>query len=290
MLDDDHEKRENPPESPAKETMEKALAESIPPSTLPSGETTAAALLDELHQTLGRYVIFPSSEALVAVTLWIAATHVQSAFESAPRLAVVSPDKRCGKSRLLDLVEAASYSPFMTVNASVAALTRSINSEDPLTIIIDEADTIFGKGKSSDSKEELRGIINAGFQRGRNYTRFNMNSQTVEVYETFAMAALASIGNLPDTIMDRAVVIRMRRRANGQQVSPYRSRRDGPSVVDLGRRVRESLRPHLGELAESEPPMPVEDRAADTWEPLVAVADLAGEEWPRLIQIGRAHV
>jgi hypothetical protein len=67
----------------------------------PQQAAEGAELLDELREALARYVILPSGEALTAVTLWVAATHIQPALQHAPRLAVVGPAKRCGKSRLL---------------------------------------------------------------------------------------------------------------------------------------------------------------------------------------------
>jgi hypothetical protein len=96
------------------------------------------------------------------------------------------------------------------------------------------------------------------------------------------MAALAGIGAMPDTIEDRAVEIRMRRRAPGEKVAPFRYRRDRPALTDLATQLAGWLGGHLAELERAEPPMPLEDRAADTWEPLVAVADLAGGPWPEL--------
>lgn len=238
-----------------------------------------AALLDELHSALLRYVVFPTVEAGYATTLWIAATHGQPAWEHAPRLAVVSPEKRCGKSRLLDMVEALAYRALVTVNISPAALVRCISDEDPPTLCLDEADTVFGP-KSADNHEDLRGLINSGHQRGRPYIRWDPTSRSPEICATFAMAILAGIGDLPDTIMDRAVVIRMRRRAPGETVLPYRTRRDRPGLDDLRTAVHDWVRGHLEVLADAQPKMPVEDRAADTWEPLVAVADLAGGHWP----------
>ncbi len=70
-----------------------------------------AELLDELREAIARYVILPSSEALTAVTLWIAAAHIQPALQHAPRLAVVGPAKRCGKSRLLDVITETVHEP-----------------------------------------------------------------------------------------------------------------------------------------------------------------------------------
>jgi hypothetical protein len=110
--------------------------------------------------------------------------------------------------------------------------------------------------------------------------RWDVTSRTAEHLDTFAMALLAAIGELPDTIMDRAVVIRMRRRAPGEQVDPYRTRRDAPPLHDLRERLSAWARAHLRELQHATPAMPLEDRAADTWEPLIAIADLARGDWP----------
>jgi hypothetical protein len=240
-----------------------------------------ARILTQLHAILTRYVILPSAEAGTAVVLWTAATHAQPAWQHAPRLVIRAPEKRCGKSRLLDIVEGTCHAPLITVNASPAAVYRAIGAEVPPTLLVDEADTIFG-GKNAEANEDLRGLLNAGHQRNRPAIRWDAGARRLETIPTFAMAALAGIGAMPDTIEDRAVVIRMRRRAPGEKVAPFRHRRDRPALTDLAAQLAGWLGAHLVELERAEPPMPLEDRAADTWEPLVAVADLAGSQWPEL--------
>jgi uncharacterized protein DUF3631 len=253
-------------------------AVAVPP--IPSAQAVdGAGLLGELHAALCRYVVFPGPQAADAVTLWTAATHAQPAWEHAPRLAVVSPLKRCGKSRLLDVVAETCHAPLITINATIAAVVRSIGA-DPPTLLVDEADTLWGTRKQADNNEDLRGLLNAGHQRNRPMLRWDITSRTAEQLDTFAMALLAAIGELPDTIMDRAVVVRMRRRAAGEQVQPYRTRRDAPPLHDLRDRLAAWARAHLRELQQATPAMPLEDRAADTWEPLIAIADLAGGDWP----------
>jgi len=97
-------------------------------------------LLDELHASILKYVILPSPEAADAITLWVACTHAITAFQHAPRLAIKSPEKRCGKSRLLDIIDATCHDPLMSVNATVAAIFRSIG-ERPA------ADATRGRGR-----------------------------------------------------------------------------------------------------------------------------------------------
>jgi len=238
-----------------------------------------AALLDQLKAAMARFVILPSEEALDATVLWVAATHLQPSWQHAPRLAVVGPAKRCGKSRLLDILTETVHSPVITVNSTAAAVFRSI-TEEPPTLLVDEADTIFGTPKQAEKNEEMRGLLNAGHQRDRYVLRVVGNDHTPHRFHTFAMAALAGIGDLPDTIMDRSVVIRMRRRAEGERVSPYRTKRDSPALHELRAHLAQWATPRAERALVLEPSMPVEDRAADTWEPLVIVADLAGGSWP----------
>ncbi|GGK11539.1 hypothetical protein GCM10010124_00200 [Pilimelia terevasa] len=250
-----------------------------PPEKSPTAVCSpdGAVLLDRLHAILTRYVVLPTVEAVDGVVLWIAATHAQAAWAHAPRLVIRAPEKRCGKSRLLDIVEGCSHQPLITVNASPAAVYRASGSDSPPTLLVDEADTIFtGDG----ANEDLRGLLNAGHQRNRPAIRWDHTARKLEQIPTFAMAALAGIGAMPDTIEDRAVVIRMRRRTGSEKVAPYRVRRDGPPLKALAADLAAWAGANLAVLEAAEPDMPLEDRAADTWEPLMAIADLAGGHWP----------
>jgi hypothetical protein len=241
-----------------------------------------ATVLDDLLDTLVRYVVFPDSHAAAAVALWIVVTHVLAAFQHAPRLVAISPQKRCGKSRLLDVIAGTCHRPLMSINATVAAIFRSIGDDNPPTLIIDEADTLFGTKRAAEQNEDLRALLNAGHQRGRPALRCVGPHQIPTEFPTFAAAALAGIGSMPDTITDRAINLTMRRRTRGERVAQFRTRRDGPILAALQRRIAAWGARHLNELAAAEPDMPVEDRAADTWEPLIAVADAAGGQWPSM--------
>ena len=199
----------------------------------PEPAQDGAALLDQVRAALARYVILPDEHAMTGVVLWIAATHAVPAWAHATRLVIRAPEKRCGKSRLLQIIQALSHQPLMSINVSSSAMYRSIAmaENDPPTILMDEADTVFGP-KAGDN-EDLRGLLNGGFDRDAFTLRYDAGIRKVEALSTFAMAALAGIGTMPDTIEDRAVVIRMRRRAPGESVAPYRMRRDRPGMDDL---------------------------------------------------------
>lgn len=246
------------------------------------GPADGAALLDDVLSTFQRYVVFPDLHSAVGVALWTAATHALPAFECAPRLVITSPEKRCGKSRLLDIIAGTCHEPLMSVNATVAAIYRCIGNTHPPTLLIDEADTLFSSKRVAEQHEDLRAFVNAGHQRGRPALRCVGPHQVPTEFPTFAMVALAGIGSMPDTITDRAVNVTLRRRTRDERVSQFRTRRDGPRLAALRGRLAAWCAAQLDALADAEPVMPVEDRAADTWEPLVAVADVAGGRWPRL--------
>ncbi|MGE3811687.1 MAG: DUF3631 domain-containing protein [Candidatus Nanopelagicales bacterium] len=246
-------------------------------------------LLDEVEDYAARFVAFPSDEARVAFVLWAAHAHVVDAFESTPRLALLSPEPGSGKTRALEVLELLVPRAWFTSNTSSAALFRKIGDPDGApTVLLDEADTVFGP-RAAKEHEDLRGLINAGHRRGAQSARCVVRGKTVEVemFPAFAPVALAGLDDLPDTIMTRSIVLRMRRRAPHERVEPFRHRLHADDGHELRDRLAEELKMHAWDLERAWPDMPdgVADRAADCWEPLLAIADQAGGEWP-----GRARV
>jgi len=252
------------------------------PSTEDGGRPVlgGAEILDRLREIVTRYVVLPSAAATDTVVLWIVATHAVNCWQHATRLVIKSPEKRCGKSRLLDVIEGTCARPLMTVNATVSAIFRSIGDSDQPTLLVDEADSIFGTRIRAELNEDLRGLLNAGFGRGRPTLRTVGAQHQVVPFPTFAMVALACIGALPDTIEDRAVVITQRRRASGEIVQQFRQRKAAPILHGIRDTIADWVASIEGELRDAEPENPLEDRAADVWEPLIAIADAAGGRWP----------
>lgn len=237
-------------------------------------------ILDALAGVLARYVAFPSPEARDAVTLWAAHAHCIDAFESTPRLALLSPEKGSGKTRTLEVLEGLVPKPMHVANCTAAALFRSVSASQA-TILFDECDTYFGP-RSAKDHDELRGLVNAGHRRGAVAYRCVGEKQEVRAFPAYAAVALAGIGDLPDTIIDRAVVVRMRRRAPDESIEPFRQRYAGRILGGLRERVEAWAKSVTDAVADAEPEMPdgIVDRAADVWEPLLALADAAGGTWP----------
>nr|WP_127892001.1 DUF3631 domain-containing protein [Streptomyces sp. S10(2018)] len=242
-----------------------------------------AALLDEVEAFHRRFNVFPHEAAFVAVTLWDAHAHLLDCFDSTPRIAFLSPEPGSGKTRALEIVETLVPQPMTAVNASAAALFRSVSSGNGKpTILFDEIDTVFGP-KAGDN-EELRGFLNAGHRRtGVTYRCIgDGGQQTVQAFPSYCAVAVAGLGSLPDTIMSRAVVIRMRRRARNEKVEPFRARVHEAEGHKLRDRLATWAEQARASVVDAWPDMPegVTDRPADVWEPLLAIADAAGGHWP----------
>ncbi|MFD9140426.1 DUF3631 domain-containing protein [Streptomyces microflavus] len=242
-----------------------------------------AALLDEVEAFHRRFNVFPSEAAFVAVALWDAHAHLLDCFDSTPRIAFLSPEPGSGKTRALEIVETLVPQPMTAVNASAAALFRSVSAgSGKPTILFDEIDTVFGP-KAGDN-EELRGFLNAGHRRtGVTYRCIgDGGQQTVQAFPSYCAVAVAGLGSLPDTIMSRAVVVRMRRRARNETVEPFRARIHEAEGHKLRDRLAQWAEHARGFVMGAWPDMPdgVSDRPADVWEPLLAIADAVGGHWP----------
>lgn len=260
------------------------------PQLSPLGEEASVAalhpgagLLDDVATFLARFVAFPSDAALTAATLWVAHTHAIDAAESTPRIAFLSPEPASGKTRALEVSELLVPHPMHAVNATPAALFRAVKDlASRPTILFDEIDTVFGP-KAKDN-EEIRGLLNAGHRRGAVAYRCvgEGTRQKVEPFPAYAAVALAGLGDLPDTILTRSVVIRMRRRAPGEHVEPFRHRVHAEEGHQLREALAEWTTTVAGQLEHAWPTMPpgISDRPADVWEPLLAIADAAGDRWP----------
>ena len=245
-----------------------------------------AELLDMVEAYLARFVAYPSEVAKVAHVLWILHTHCMSEWESTPRIAFLSPEPGSGKTRALEVSETMVPRPVEAINTTPAYLFRKVSDPDgPPTILYDEIDTVFGP-RAKDN-EEIRGILNAGHRRGAMAGRCVTHGKviTTEEFPAYCAVAMAGLGNLPDTILTRSVVIRMRRRAPTEHIEPYRRRIHAREGNDL--RDRLTAWAEQFTLAGNYPEMPdgVEDRPADVWEPLIAIADAAGERWSKRARV-----
>ncbi|QSX75611.1 DUF3631 domain-containing protein [Lysobacter arenosi] len=244
-----------------------------------------ARLLDAIHAFLGQFIAYPSEHAHVAHTIWIVHTHSMSAWVSTPRLAFLSPEPESGKSRALEVTEQLVPRPLNSFSVTSAYLFRSIADEGGLpTLLYDEVDAVFGP--RAGEHEDLRALLNSGHRRYAKVGRCEVRGNTIvqKEWPVYAAVALAGLGALPDTLLSRSIVIPMRRRAPGESVMPFRVRDCAAEADGLRSQLEQWADFARDELVCARPAMPpgVQDRAADCWEPLLAIADAVGGDWPAL--------
>lgn len=238
-------------------------------------------VLDDTRAFIRRFCVFPDDATLTAATLWAAHTHMVEHFHVTPRLALLSPEPGSGKTRALEVLDLLVPDSMFSLSASSAAIFRTLEQRQ-ITLLFDEVDAVFRKRGKDDTNEDLRALLNAGYKRGASIPRCVGPKHEVTNFPVFAAVALAAIGELPDTILTRAVIARMRRRAPNESVEPFRLREHG----DQGHYLRDRLAAWallVGERAGSawpELPDGIVDRPAEIWEPLISIADCAGGQWP----------
>ncbi len=236
-----------------------------------------ASLAEEIRDRLRAHVVFGAAGDADAATCWIFGTYLMDTWRLWPRLMVTSPTKACGKSTLLEVLDAMVHRGFIASNASPAAVFRAIEAWKP-TLLLDEADTW------AKQNEELQGILNSGHSRrtARVIRVTEVKGEHLPVaFSTWCAMAVAGIGGQRDTLMSRSIVIGLRRKLPEETVDRL--------PVDLHaqlHRIRRQLARWASDNAqtigamEAEPPACGNDRRQDNFTPLWRIAAALGPPWP----------
>ena len=269
-------------------TLDQLVARARPADPTPTGQGTSlhlpepepwpdpvdgAGLLDLIARTVRRHVVLPE-EACTAVSLWVAFSYCLDIVEHAPRLLITSPERRCGKSILGDILTELVLKPLPATNITPAALFRTIEAARP-TVLLDEADIFLPEN------EELRGLVNSGHRRGAAFVICTVGEEhEPRRFSTWCALAIIGIGRQHATITDRSIVLGLQRRLPGEPIErldPAARRR----LQELARKLARWTADHGEEIGAASPDVPRElgDRAADNWRPLLAIADAAGGSW-----------
>jgi len=235
-------------------------------------------LLSVIKGELLKYVILPSGIA-EPIAVWIVLTYCYDAFRILPMLGIVSPVKRCGKTTLLEVLQGLTNKGLTASNISPAAVFRTIEKYLP-TLLVDEADTFL---KDND---ELRGVLNSGHTRATGFVvRVEGENHEPVKFSTWGAKAVAMIGNLPDTLQDRSVVVSLRRKAPGETISRIDVDFEN-KCNELRQACRRWADDNIDMLRTMKPDIPTtnNDRVTDNWMPLLAIADVAGGDWPELVR------
>jgi putative DNA primase/helicase len=239
------------------------------------GPVNGGTLLDSIRRVFRRHIVLPR-DSDIALALWVLHAWTMDAGDISPFMVLVSPTKRCGKTSVLILLFYLTPKSELASNITAAALFRYIEAVRP-TLLIDEADA-FVK-----DNEQLRGILNSG------HTKVAAQIiRTVEIkgehkarrFSTWAPKAIATIRKLADTLEDRSVIVTLQRKPQNAKVERLR-RRDTEEFKRLRSQAARWAADNFDNLVDPNPAVPevLNDRAADNWRPLLAIADLAGGAW-----------
>ncbi|MCI0339836.1 MAG: DUF3631 domain-containing protein [Planctomycetales bacterium] len=264
------------------EPVPSGAAGAAAPELVQSGGSPAvdgAALLDSIVALVRRYIVLPAV-ASDALALWVLGAHGFDAWECYPSLGLTSPTRRCAKTRTLTVLAALVPKPLHAANATTATIFRAIEKWRP-TLLLDEAENILSK---RDADPELRAVLNAGHTRaGAVVLRCAPKTHEVQRFSAWCPRAYALIGDLPGTLRDRSVVLSLRRRrASDPAVPRMRERELEAKAEPLRTLAAHWAAENVATLRAAAPAVPssLDDRAADGWASLLAVADQAGGDWP----------
>ena len=235
-------------------------------------------ILDEVYDFLGDFIVYPNDHCRVVHALWIAHTHLMEAFYYTPRLHITSATSGCGKTTLLNLTNLLVHKPMPILNPSPASLYTLIDKEHP-TLLIDEIDTLFAKKDTFD----ITSIVNSGFDRSsQGVPRVSMEPRRVDFFNVFGPMLLSGIdkSNMPDTIENRCIQIRLKRKLPGETVKAYRPHKHKPEGDALRAKLDNWIKDNgildkAKEIKDPKIPPRIENRSADKWMTLFVVADVA---------------
>ena len=251
-----------------------ANAVQLPAIELWPEPVNGAEVLDQVASRYGLYLVLPPG-APDAMCLWTAHSHAFAAFHLSPRLSLYSPKPGCGKTTAFDVITTMVPRPLRTENISAPVLFRLVDQHQP-TLLLDEVDAYLHQS------EELRGLLNAGHKRGACAYRCEGEGKAVRAFHAFAPAALAGIGSLPATLRDRSVLVPLVAAEEGQIATRFDPLRTEIETT-LARKLARWAADNFDALAACDPPLPpgTFNRLADNWRPLLAIAQIAGGDWPQ---------
>lgn len=232
-------------------------------------------ILNRLFEEYRKFVILPD-EAHAALALWTLGTYCFDSFLIFPKLLISSPEKRCGKTTALEVLDSLCHRPMISSNLSAAVVFRAVDAWKP-ALLIDEADTFIN------ANDELRGIINCGHRKQSAYVmrvEGEGNNRAPKRFSTWSPMAIAMIKNPPDTIRDRSILVTLRRKLPNEKTTrmPFYYKEE---CADLRRMCKRWAMDFDSRLKSHNPNVPIlsNDRAEDNWLPMFAIAELAGADW-----------
>jgi len=253
-------------------------------------EVDGSALVQNVQDLFEKYAVLPQEGISLVLASWALSTWTMRSFDTHPLIAITSPEKRCGKSRLLELLFLVCLKPIPAANISTAALYRIV-SDTYRTLLVDEAQNLRSR---DDRSAALLEILCASYRRplAKIIRMGGKQMDQFMEFDVFGPKVFALIGKLSDVLADRSIEVRMRRRAPGEQVGQFNFRRARKRTKDLRKQIKRWSADHLEDVRRAywkiERPAGLEDRDAELWAPLFAIVTVAApDRLPELEEIAR---
>jgi hypothetical protein len=247
-----------------------------PTRAAPVAPPAFSEIADSIHCLIKTHCVVTNEEAH-AITLFIMASWVFDTFRIFPRLALISPEKRCGKSTLMEVISCVTNKSLMVSSATGAVISRLASKGAP-TLMLDEADTFI-----KNAEPVVLGIINSGHCKATaKVLKCDGDNYDPKEFSTWMPVVMASIGVLADTIMDRSIVINLRRKNAREKVRRIPSdlaEQCAPICAQLA--IWAETMPSVVAKNIVEPSDLGNDRARDNWLPLFSVARQLSFLWEK---------
>ena len=253
-------------------------------------DTKSTDLLDVVESFVRRFCVLPYV-AYLALSLWIIATHLAELFDCFAYLAALSPTKRCGKTRMFEVIELLAYHAWRGTAPSPATLFRMMATNP--TLLLDEVE-IFNTKNKSESAQTILAILNAGHRRGASIPRCDGPQHGVKLFPVYGPKAFAAIGRLPETLSDRSIIIAMQRRTPQQRVERFllgRAKAESEpireAITNFATTSESRIRAEYERLMNADLSF-LSDRDAELWIPLFSICSvLAPDRVPELTQAAK---
>lgn len=249
----------------------------------------APTIADRVRDFITTYVSLPDESYADMLALYVLHTHTfimqkddetkvvtlgSGSPRTTPYIYITSQGPGSGKTRLMELMLEICHSSQLFSGMTGPTMFRMIEAIRP-TLFLDEVDTIYSGSKN----EELRGVLNGGYKHNGKIPRVDASSELgFRDYSTFCPKVLAGIdnGNVPTTVLDRAITIRLTKAAPGT-VQPFYSEDVEELAEELIAEIGTWYAANADKLADrSRRPAPIDglsDRQNDIARPLLTIAD-----------------
>lgn len=247
-------------------------------------ENATRDVLEAVGGMFDRYAIFPNREARDATVLWTAHSWVFKKFVATPRLHIYSSEPGSGKTRVMDLVCGMVRKSQDAVNARPSMIYEAIDMNESVTFSIDEVDNLFGRKGSNNAYKQLLAVLNKGFTHKGSTLAGSPGSY--REMSLFTPVVMAGMGRLPDALHTRSIRIPMRKAGSAGNLEQFRARKVDFEYEQVKTKLEKWARTTGPALELLFPEIPFDDRDGDKWEPLFAIAEMAGGDW--LKRVSRA--